>query len=500
MARVPSNSYGQSQYTEQLLQTVLVPTITGGTAYSVQTTLSINTLNVGTINAANVYAANATSLGNLGTETLAVGCQSMAGTYTTNLSTTIVGIRAVGNSNVHGTFNNNVIVGAEAGLNLCNTNSSVYVGAGAGTYGQATSNVVVGAAAGTGSAGIPATTGNVYLGAGAGKSNAGNSNVFIGLNAGADLSAASNTFVVNNISSTVFPLIYGKFDTKQISINCLPLQSNALTVSGTVRLSNDVIADATVKATSFQSDISTSNTIGGVTLNYGNIVTAGSMSTGSGIFGGVTLSFGSITASGVSNNISAGYFGGVNMSSGNVSFTGSINGNGSMLTNLNGSNIASGPISSTYIPDLGAEKITSGTFSAFRVAGGINALYGGVSLADGGISSTAQSHTFGNTQVYQHTIMANPNACNFLFVASFPAFWIIGVSALSNGPSNGNRSWYGWVSAYHNSSGILVATAGAFTSQSITAYTAINNFYLSNTSGAYESWRVSWIQMNLNFA
>ena len=287
MARAPRNSYGQSQYSEQLLQTVLTPaTISGTLGFSIGTNLTVSSINVGSISAANIFSPNFV-VGDLRTEVLNIGCQSLQGTYSCNVSSTIVGVRALGNSNIHGTFTNNVIVGAEAGLNLCNTDFSVYMGAGAGTYGQGQSNVVVGYGAAIGSAGIPVTRGNLILGAGAGVSNAGNSNVFLGVNAGADLSTNSNVLVVNTRPTSSNALLYGKFDTGQLGINCIPSPNLALHISGgSVRIERNLIVDGNLTTSTISGAISATNISGFAPNLHGG---------GNGVYGGVDLTGGNLT-------------------------------------------------------------------------------------------------------------------------------------------------------------------------------------------------------------
>jgi len=284
MARAPKNSYGQSRYTDQLLQTALTPTTTSGTlGFTVGTNLNVSTLTVTSISAGSVFTPNFI-VGDLRTETLNVGCQSFQGTYTCNVSSTIIGVRAVGNANARGTFTNNVIVGAEAGLNLCNTDFSVYMGAGAGTFGQGQSNTVVGYGAAVGIAGIPVTRGNVIIGAGAGISNSGNSNVFLGVNAGADLSTNSNLLIVNTRATSSNALLYGRFDTGQLGINCIPGLNIALHVSGgSMRVERNLIVDGDIVSSSLSGDINASSISGVATKLRGS---------GNGIFGGVGLSGG----------------------------------------------------------------------------------------------------------------------------------------------------------------------------------------------------------------
>ncbi len=140
MARVPLNAYGQSRYTDQLLQTVLIPTVVtnsvnGDDFYTIETDISTSTLHADTVYAGTVNTS-IIGLGDLATKTLALGSQSLQGDYTSRTDTTVIGVRAAGNDNFRGTFDGNVLIGAETGLNLCNTNYSTYIGANSGTFGH----------------------------------------------------------------------------------------------------------------------------------------------------------------------------------------------------------------------------------------------------------------------------------------------------------------------------------------------------------------------------
>jgi|688.fasta_scaffold00940_37 hypothetical protein len=355
MARVPFS--GQSRYTDQLLQSVLIPTVVSNTTngrdyyYTLETDLCASTLHVNTVYANTVNTSNL-GLGNLADETLALGCQAMQGVYSCNVSTTVIGVRAAGNNNARGTFNGNVLVGAETGLNLCNTNYSIYLGAGAGTYGQGTSNVVVGYGAFVGLSGDP-TTGNVILGAGAGKYTIGDSNVFIGTDAGADLTV-SNTLVIHNSSDSDHSLIYGKFDEQQLGINCIPTTSfevsgNALirgniSVSGNLSISGfftgdglgiNCIPTATfqVSGSSILKDLSASNVLAR-TLGVNCVPTETFGVSGNSVFDGDLTVLGVITGAVAPTGISGfaadlhgagnGYYGGVGLFDASMTLSGNI--------------------------------------------------------------------------------------------------------------------------------------------------------------------------------
>ena len=126
----------------------------------------------------------------------------------------------------------NVFVGNQAGESNVTGSWNVHIGTGAGQYADADDNIFIGFGSGyrttTGNtnvflgnqSGTNNLTGgnNVYIGNGAGYINtAGSGNVFIGKGAGWN-EAGSNKLYIDN-SNTTTPLIYGDFNTDNLTIN-----------------------------------------------------------------------------------------------------------------------------------------------------------------------------------------------------------------------------------------------------------------------------------------
>jgi len=190
---------------------------------------------------------------------LVIGNPAHGGTYdlTKTGGYTIVGVNALGDAVNHGTINGTTAIGYYAGFSVSATNStyvgayvacnltkdegSVMLGVGAGRYGTTAShNVFIGSYAGSRSNGID----NIYIGKSAGEWNAGSGNVFIGKLAGWNPGAISNTLLIyNNDFTSLTPanaLIYGKFNTGELGINCVPTTGYSLDVSGNIRCTGTI--------------------------------------------------------------------------------------------------------------------------------------------------------------------------------------------------------------------------------------------------------------------
>lgn len=440
MARAVPTWYGQSQYGEQLVQSVIIPTVTtSGNVYKFGTNVSTTTITVDTI-CANTLNANNITFGNINTNVLAIGRGSLQGTYGANTDNTIVGVYAVGTTPANrGTFQSNVIIGSRAGLNLSNMTKSVYIGADVGQYGNGGSNVIIGYNTATGYAGTT-TTKNVFLGAGAGYSNQGSSNIFIGADSGggSDLSMVSNTLIIHNVSNSATPLIHGQLNTGRLCINTKPVPGDdiyALRVGGPTRFVGDSLVDGTLYSRDFvaMSNITAGtltavtvsaalrnanniyNQFGGVNVSNGNVSAAkffgdGSSLTGLGVsggsngtYGGVILDASSIVASGVSNNISAGYFGGANISSGIVSAV-KFFGDGSSLSGIStsvsgGSNGTYGGVSmlsGVISTSVSGNNISDGFFGGLNISSGRigDGFFGGVRLSNNTVTSESSANSF----------------------------------------------------------------------------------------------------------
>jgi len=124
----------------------------------------------------------------------------------------------------------NVVVGTNAGINMLNSNDNVIIGDDAGrSINSGDFNVLIGSQAGLNSTqndnvmigsqvGYLNVNGgeNVFLGSSAGYSNTGSGNVFIGNHVGENSLESERLYIDN--SNTDTPLIYGKFDTDELSV------------------------------------------------------------------------------------------------------------------------------------------------------------------------------------------------------------------------------------------------------------------------------------------
>lgn len=151
--------------------------------------------------------------GSTGNRNIAIGTQS--GYHTNGVSNIFLGYQA-GYTNTSGI--QNTFIGTQAGLNNSVGNNNIFLGVAAGqnnTEGE--SNIFIGTQTGSKN-----TTGgnNTSLGLYAGFSNVtGSSNVFIGSQAGYYETGSNRLYIENAPGDKNNSLIYGEFDTKQLTIN-----------------------------------------------------------------------------------------------------------------------------------------------------------------------------------------------------------------------------------------------------------------------------------------
>jgi hypothetical protein len=118
-----------------------------------------------------------------------------------------------GYSNTTGSYN--TFLGRVAGYSNTTGNSNIFVGLGAGYSNSGSANLYIGNWAGRFNT---EGSGNLFLGHAAGYSNAtGSGNVFLGFRAG-EFAIGSNKLYIDN-SNTSTPLIYGEFDSRNLTIN-----------------------------------------------------------------------------------------------------------------------------------------------------------------------------------------------------------------------------------------------------------------------------------------
>lgn len=171
-----------------------------------------------------------------GSENTGLGANSLLNNLTGHNNVALG--NAAMNSNLSGYANVALGYGAMTGGTSSFSNASV--GYYAGNHWNGHENTGIGVQAGENNS---AGSGNTFLGAFTGKSSTGSNNVFIGLSAGENETGSSKLYIDN--SSTVSPLIYGDFDSNEVTINDsltvgkelgvgTPIANSTLEVNGSV--------------------------------------------------------------------------------------------------------------------------------------------------------------------------------------------------------------------------------------------------------------------------
>ena len=221
--------------------------------------IGFNTGRENTVGALNVFIGNGVGYNfigdNDGEENIFIG-NNAGYNCSTTANSIFIGTRSGYNAGL--AYGNTFVGDRTASMGTAGDNNTI-IGSAAGFRTNGAENVFIGSYAGNGNT---SGTNNTFIGYNAGAGNAtGKNNIFIGNSAGADELGSEKLYIAN--TNTATPLIYGEFDTKNVTVTGNLYATGELASTSDIRLKTNVIK--------LNSGLEAILLLNGYTFNWNNV-------------------------------------------------------------------------------------------------------------------------------------------------------------------------------------------------------------------------------------